>query len=225
MDIRFAKALGKGAIFLVGLAAVGWLVSQSHFGEMFDKAWVDENIRGNGLAGYAIFLAFGTAFTAVGLPRQLVSFLGGYGFGLVAGTVLAHLCTLFGTVLGFYYARFLGRDMLRARNRDRVERINQAIKANPFSMTLIIRFLPVGSNLLVNLAAGVSAIPALWFFLGSLLGHFPQTLIFTLLGSGVHVDPIWKTVLSVALFLVSGILGYSLYRKHRLETIMNNSKS
>ena len=53
------------------------------------------------------------------------------------------------------------------------------------------------------------------FFLGSLLGYIPQTLVFALAGSGVDVGAAWRIGIAVALFLVSGVIGAWLYRKYR----------
>jgi len=36
------------------------------------------------------------------------------------------------------------------------------------------------------------------------------------LGSGIHVQPLWRTAISVALFVMSGLLGVVLYRRVRL---------
>ena len=60
--------------------------------------------------------------------------------------------------------------------------------------------------------SGVRAVP---FFTGSVLGYVPQTVIFVLLGSGIHLDPAWTTGVSVALFVASGALGVYLFRRYR----------
>jgi uncharacterized membrane protein YdjX (TVP38/TMEM64 family) len=73
----------------------------------------------------------------------------------------------------------------------------------------------VGSNVVTNLIAGVSRIPRPAFFLGSLVGYLPQTLIFALAGSGLTVGSRWQLGLSILLFVVSGLLGVRLYRKLR----------
>jgi len=75
--------------------------------------------------------------------------------------------------------------------------------------------LPLGSNLVTCLAAGVSGVSALAFISGSAVGYLPQTIVFTLIGSGIEVDPEMRIGLSVVLFVVSGMLGVYLYRKHR----------
>ena len=82
-------------------------------------------------------------------------------------------------------------------------------------MTLLIRFLPAGSNLLTNLAAGVSKVGAMPFILGSAIGYIPQTAVFALVGSGIGVDHFWRFSLSVLLFLICGGLGIHLYRRYR----------
>jgi uncharacterized membrane protein YdjX (TVP38/TMEM64 family) len=97
----------------------------------------------------------------------------------------------------------------------RVRRIDEFLHDNPFTMTVLIRFLPVGSNLLTNLVAGVSSVRPVPFLLGTLLGYLPQTVIFVLLGSGIQVDPVLRISLSVVLFILSAILGVFLYKRLR----------
>jgi uncharacterized membrane protein YdjX (TVP38/TMEM64 family) len=109
----------------------------------------------------------------------------------------------------------LGRDFVVSRFPGRVKRIDDFLRDNPLSMTLLIRLLPLGSNLVTNLAAGVSSVSAVPFFQGSAIGYLPQTLIFALVGSGISVDPELRIAISVILFVISGILGVSLYRKNR----------
>ena len=171
--------------------------------------------RGHGVSGALLFLLMGCVFTAIGLPRQVVAFLGGYAFNVGLGTLLGALAALLGCMLGFAYARLFGKGLLRARLGARAGRFDRFIHDNPFSMTMLIRLLPVGSNLLTNLAAGMSSIRPLPFFGGTLLGYLPQTLVFALVGSGVHIDPLLKIGLAVALFLVSMALGVYLYRNRR----------
>ncbi len=223
MDKRNRKAILKGLAMLLGLAAVGWAARAMGLADAFDKSWVDANIRGQGVRGELLLLAFGALFTGLGLPRQAVCFLGGYAYGVWLGTGLGLLATMLGSMLSFYYARFLGRDFVVRRYGKRIGKLNAVLRTNPFTMTLIIRFLPVGSNLLTNLVGGVSHIPARWFFAGSMLGHLPQSFIFALLGSGVRVDPTVNTILSAGLFLLSSWMGYALYRRYKLESVMRRN--
>ena len=82
-------------------------------------------------------------------------------------------------------------------------------------MTLLIRFLPVGSNVLTNVAAGLSSVSGIVFVIASAIGYIPQTVIFALLGSGFNLDTWHNIGLSVLLFIASGLIGVHLYRKYR----------
>jgi len=212
--MRFYAIL-KGLLMLLGLVVTGFLIKNGGLGFAFDKSWIDHQIIGRGVQGIALFFLAATVLTTFGFPRQVISFLGGYAFGLAQGSLIVVLATVMGCVICFYYARFLGRDFVRGRYPEKVRRIDTFLAGGAFTMTVLIRFLPVGSNIVTNLAAGVSGVKSLPFFGGSLLGYLPQTAIFALIGSGIAVDPELRIGLGVVLFVVSGILGVTLYRKYR----------
>jgi uncharacterized membrane protein YdjX (TVP38/TMEM64 family) len=209
------KPLLRGLPILLSLAAIGFLVQWSGLGDMLDQGWIDREVRGKGLDGELLFIGIGTLATAVGFPRQVISFMGGYAFGFLYGTLLGVLATLLGCISTFFYARLFGRALLANRLGGRIAKIDAFVRDNPFTMTLLIRLLPVGSNVATSLAAGLSSVAALPFLLGSAAGFVPQTAIFALVGSGVSVDPVWRIGLGTVLFVVSGALGVYLYRTLR----------
>lgn len=210
-----AKALLRSSALFVSLVLVVGLVKATNGAAIFDETWIDAYVRGQGPGGWLVFIAGGMVFTAAGLPRQLVGFLGGYAFGLAAGTGLALVAVTLGCIVAFHYARFLGRDFVVHRFPSKIKRIDRFLSDNPLTMTLLIRFLPLGSNLATNLAAGVSSVRATPFFTGSLIGYLPQTLVFALVGSGVSFDPWFRIGLGAVLFAASGVMGVYLYRRHR----------
>ena len=117
--------------------------------------------------------------------------------------------------------RFLGRDLIAGRFPGKVKRVDDFLSENPFSMTLLIRFLPFGSNLLTNLVAGVASVRGLPYFAGSAIGYVPQTLIFALIGTGIKVAPATNIALAAGLFVLSGVLGVYLYRRHRHGKVLD----
>ena len=209
------RVLLSGLALLATLVAAGWVIESGAFGAVLSKDWIDHEVRGKGISGEALYLCMAGLATAFALPRHFVSFLGGYAFGVFSGTLLALAGTEIGCMLTFFYARVIGRPLVSARLGARVQRIEDFLAAHPFWMTVLIRLLPVGNNFATNLAAGVSRVPALPFFFGSLLGYIPQTLVFALAGSGVDVGGPLRVGIAVALFLASGVIGAWLYRKYR----------
>src|SRR5512139_89554 len=210
-----ARVVLKGLALILSLALLGYLFETSDLGSSVNEAWIDARVRGHGVNGALLFLLMGGLFTAIGLPRQIIAFLGGYAFSVGLGTLFGALAALLGAMLSFGYARLFGKGLLRARLGERAGRFDRFIHDHPFSMTVLVRLLPVGNNLLTNLAAGISSIRAVHFLSGTLLGYLPQTLVFALVGSGVHIAPALKLALAIGLFLVSGALGAWLYRHFR----------
>jgi uncharacterized membrane protein YdjX (TVP38/TMEM64 family) len=204
-----------GLVFLATLIAVGYVLESGMLTGLLSEDWIDREVRGKGIPGELLFVAVGGLVTAVAVPRHIVSFLGGYAFGLGLGTALALAATEIGCVLVFFYGRLIGRPLVSERLRARVRRTEDFLAANPFSMTLLIRLLPVGNNFATCLAAGVSRVPARPFLLGSLLGYLPQTFVFTLAGSGIEMGGSLRVAFAVLFFIVSGAIGIWLYRRYR----------
>lgn len=204
-----------GLVFLATLIAVGYVIEEGLLQQLLSEAWIDEQVRGKGIPGELLFVAVGGLVTALMVPRHIVSFLGGYAFGAGLGTALALAATEIGCVLVFFYGRIIGRPLVSERLRARVRRIEDFLAANPFSMTLLIRLLPVGNNFATCLAAGISRVPARPFLLGSLLGYLPQTFVFALAGSGIEMGAAPRVAFAALFFVVSGAIGIWLYRRYR----------
>lgn len=214
MKLQF---LVRGLLLIAVIAVIAWLL-----GDLLDKAWIDAHIRGHGLNGQMVFIALGTLFIAAGLSRQFVAILAGYGFDFLYGLLLVELASMLGCILAFYYARWFGARMVARHYPDKIKKVDDFIEQDPFTKTLLIRLLPVGSNLLVNMAAGISKIPLLPFLAGSALGYLPQNIVFALVGSGINVDPALRFTLGAALFIISGLLGMVLLRKQRNKKVLND---
>jgi len=193
-----AGAFGKGALFLGGLIAAG--LALRLLGSGFLAA------RPTPLGGLMFFGA-GAALTAFGVPRQAVAFAAGYAFGAWRGGVLAMAAQMLGCCADFWWARAVARDWAVRRLRGRLAQLDRTLAARPFVATLTLRLLPVGNNLVLNLLAGVSGLRAAPFFAATLIGYVPQTAVFALAGSGVHVNRTVQLATAAGLFAISACLG------------------
>jgi len=200
----------RGLLLIAVVALLGWLSA-----DLLDRHWIDVHVRGQGITGEALFLAVSSLLISVGMSRQVIAFLAGYGFGLWGGLLLSMLATVLGSVLTFYVARLFLRDFLENRFGERIRRLNAFLRGHTFTATLVFRLLPVGSNWMVNLAAGASGVRGSLFFLGSALGFIPQMLIFALVGSGIQVGQFWQVAVAMAMFVLAALLGVYLYRRWR----------
>jgi uncharacterized membrane protein YdjX (TVP38/TMEM64 family) len=137
-----------------------------------------------GVRGPAMFMLVATFLTAIGLPRQVPCFVAGYAFGPYYGTAIALVSQLLACSLDFIWARAIGQEFVRRRFGKALTRIDTTLSRQPFMATLTLRLLPVGSNILLNLAAGLSSVRAAPFLAASALGFLPQTLVFVFFGQG-----------------------------------------
>ena len=204
--LRSGRMLWKPALLAAGLLAAG-LALQSGWG----RSVLDAPAQ----AGPAVFVLAATVACAFGMPRQVVAYAAGLGYGVWAGCALALAAQMGGCTADFLWARLVAREWAVRRTRGRLARLDRQISRYPFGATLTLRLLPVGSNLLLNLLAGVSAVAAGPFLLASAAGYVPQTLVFALLGSGVRVGHTAQLGLATTLFLLSGLLGMWLLRQVR----------
>jgi uncharacterized membrane protein YdjX (TVP38/TMEM64 family) len=207
--------LFRGLLLIASLVLLAYVLKYTTLITLPDTEWIDAKVRGHGFGGELLFLGTGALITAIGLPRQVICFLGGYAFGFLLGGLLGLVATVAGCLAAFLYSRLFGRHLIVSRFPLRIRRLDDFIHEHPFNMTLLIRLLPVGSNLVTNLAAGVTSVRPIPFILGSAVGYIPQTLVFALIGSGIHLDPLFRIGLGVVLFILSAILGVYLYRKFR----------
>jgi uncharacterized membrane protein YdjX (TVP38/TMEM64 family) len=166
-----------------------------------------------GLRGPAMFLALATFLTAIGLPRQIPAFVAGYAFGPWYGTIIALVSQLLACSLDFIWARAIGQAFIRRRFGNKLAKIDATLKAQPFLATLMLRLMPVGSNILLNLAAGLSSIPAIPFLAASAIGFIPQTLVFAIFGQGSAPSHAHMLALGAAMFATSATLGLVLLRR------------
>jgi len=196
---------GKPLLLLAGVAAFAVGLRMLSGGHLAGFA------SHRGPAGVAIFVVLAGAACAFGLPRQLVASAASASYGLSGGIVIALLAQLLGCAIDFFWARFIGHEWAQRRMSGRLARINLFLTAHPASTTLMLRLFPLGSNLALNLLAGVSAIPTLPFLGASLLGYVPQTIVFALVGTG-RSTRLW---LGVALFAVSTLFGLWLAKRHQ----------
>jgi len=209
---------------IVVLIAAGWLLEHYRFQEIVDYFRFSGGADAGWLNGKAAFVVLASVFTALGGPRQAVSFFAAYFFGLGEGFALALSATLLGCLAAVGAAAGF-REEARRFIRGKLDVAVKMWGSNVFGITLLIRLLPVGSNLVTNLAAGATGVPLAGFLAGTAVGYIPQTLVFALMGSGVNIGSNFQVGLSIVLFLVSLAIGIGIYARYRRDfTIRRQQK-
>jgi uncharacterized membrane protein YdjX (TVP38/TMEM64 family) len=197
----------RGLLVIVLLVLLAWLVQ-----DVIDKERVDALAGDRGMTGMLLFVSVCALLGSIGLSRQIIAFLGGYAFGFSNGFLLSMLAVVGACAATYTLSRGVLRHFLSGKLPARVQRIDRFLHENTFSMSMLLRLLPLGSNWMINIAAGVSSVKTVPFLLGSALGYIPQMIIFSLVGSGTRVSQFWQIAIAMALFVVAAGIGIALYR-------------
>lgn len=207
-----AKAL-KPALMAGGLIAIA--AALPLLGHGAAQATLAATLSDGSLRGQSTFLLLATFLVAIGLPRQIPAFVAGYAFGPWYGTAIALVAQILACSLDFIWARAIAQGFCRRKFGARLAWVDRVLARHPFTSTLMLRLMPIGNNLLLNLAAGLTSVRMLPFLGASAIGFIPQTLVFALLGKGSAPDHLHLLLIGGATFLASALLGLLLLRWNR----------
>ncbi|HEV7735737.1 MAG TPA: FAD-dependent oxidoreductase [Candidatus Binatia bacterium] len=170
------------------------------------SAWV----TANPWRSAGVFFLVYVAVAAASIPGAAVMTLAaGALFGVLEGLVLVSFASTIGASLAFLVARFVLRDGLRARYRERLERIDAGIERDGAFYLFTLRLVPVFPFFLVNLLAGLTPIALGTFYWVSQLGMLPGTLAYVYAGTQLARISSVRDVLSPGLlgaFIILGVL-------------------
>jgi uncharacterized membrane protein YdjX (TVP38/TMEM64 family) len=210
----------RSLILFALLTAAGFvLIESGSLDMMTDQQELAHYVASHGWQGWLILVCVGALYTGLGAPRQLLALAYGFVLGPVWGTLLSTGVALAGAVGCFLAGRYLIRPYLVTRFEARMTKFDRSLEQQPFLKILLIRLLPVGSNLLTNLIAGASRIRIMPFVAGSAVGYIPQMLIFALAGSGISQARSLNLALSLLLFVVVSLVGVWLYRNRKNRSL------
>lgn len=208
------KWLGKvGAVIFIGVLLVGYhwfdlgrylsLESLKAQQSSLNSYYLDNPAM---VAGIFTFIYI--ASTALSLPgATILTLAAGTIFGLGIGTLLVSFSSTVGATLAFMTSRFLLRDFIQSKFRDKLESINQGIEKEGAFYLFTLRLVPVFPFFLINLAMGLTSIRTLPFAFVSLVGMLPGTLAYVNAGTQLARIDSLKEILSLEILLSFAVVG------------------
>ena len=147
------------------------------------QGWVDlYQHRPLAMAG-AYFLAY-VLVTALSLPwATVLTLAGGAIFGFAWGLLIVSFASALGATLAFLTARFLLRDTLEARFRQRLADINRGVAQDGAFYLLTLRLVPLVPFFVINLVMGLTTMRVRTFYLVSQLGMLAGTAVWVYAGT------------------------------------------
>ncbi len=172
------------------------------------QAALDAHFRARPLATAATFFAIYVAIATLSLPGAAIATLAaGAIFGLLWGTLIVSFASSIGATLSFLASRFLFRDAVQARFRERLAAVNRGMeKDGPFYL-FTLRLVPLVPFFVVNLLMGLTPIRARTFYWVSQLGMLAGTIVYVYAGTQLAQITSLRGILSPGLVLAFLAIG------------------
>ncbi|MBN8649418.1 MAG: TVP38/TMEM64 family protein [Caulobacterales bacterium] len=129
-------------------------------------------------------------------------------FGASEGVILSWIATMVSAIVGYIMGRIGGSKVLKQFLGGRGTRLLNFIGNNGFLTSLIVRQVPTGPFILVNLALGASNVRASWFIAGTGLGIMPKILLVAFGAHGIgqvlkgeNQNAIWFFIMAAAIWV------------------------
>ncbi|MDE2360882.1 MAG: VTT domain-containing protein, partial [Betaproteobacteria bacterium] len=211
---------GLRLLVLIGIAGVVLAYFALDLGryftlEMFHAQWATLSafLGAHPVLAPAIYFSVYVAMAAFSLPgATLLTLAGGAMFGVGYAVVLVSFASSLGALLAFLSARFILRDAVAARFGERLRAVDEGVARDGAFYLFTLRLIPAFPFFLVNLAAGLSTLPARTFYWISQLGMLPATVVYVSAGTEIAgVDSLsglisFKVLASLALLGIFPLL-------------------
>jgi len=206
--------MGKAAVagvVLLGILAFGYLDLGRYLSLDYLKATQERFqvlYQGHRVPVIAAYMGIYIVVTALSLPGAAVMTLAGGGlFGLGVGTVAVSFASTIGATLACFVSRFLLREWVQSRFRDKLATINAGIEREGAFYLFSLRLVPVFPFFVINLVTGLTRMKLSTFFYVSQLGMLPGTLVYVNAGRELaRVDSL-SGILSPGLLISFALLG------------------
>lgn len=146
--------------------------------------------------------------TALSLPGAAVLTLaGGALFGFWIGLITVSFASSVGATLACMVARFLLRDWVQEKFRDRLRNINLGIEREGAFYLFTLRLVPVFPFFMINLAVGLTSMPIKTYYWVSQIGMLAGTAVYVNAGKELSKLDSLSGILTPSLLISFAVLG------------------
>lgn len=136
-------------------------------------------------------LIFGVIYiivAATSLPiAAFLTILGGFLFGPLVSLIVIDISATIGATLLFLTVKTTFSDLFRKKATPWIKKMEMGFHKHAFSYLLFLRLVPLFPFWVVTIVAGLLDTRLKLFFLATLIGIIPGTLVYSLVGSGLGV--------------------------------------
>ena len=219
------KSLLKPLLLALALGLAFFSIHLGWWGPVTEDVLLQRLFAQHWAVAWPVFVLGSVIYTALGGPRQVLALSCGVLFGGLNGALIGTLLTGLGALVTMLAVRRLSLVWVRKRYERKIALIKAVLAEDTWIWVCVIRLMPVGSNLVTNIAAALADLRLSSVFLGSLPGYLPQMMIFSFAGAGFALHDGSKLWISLGMLVLSTALGLYLYhhgfkqrlRRYKLE--------
>lgn len=237
LDNGKVRSIARWAVLLALIAAVAWALQAGAANALTlenlkqQQGQLGSWVESHPWQAAGVFFAVYVAVAAASIPGAAVlTVAAGALFGFGRGLALVSFASTIGASLAFLVARFVLRDGLRSRYRERLGKIDEGIARDGAFYLFSLRLVPAFPFFVVNLLAGLTGLRLWTFYWVSQLGMLAGTVVYVYAGTQLARIDSLRDVLSPGLigaFVLLGVLpllarwftrwlaGRRVYRGHR----------
>lgn len=146
--------------------------------------------------------------TALSFPgATILTLAGGAIFGFGPGTLIVSFASTMGATVAFLVSRFLLRDWVQSKFREKLMAINEGVKKEGAFYLFTLRLVPAFPFFLVNLVMGLTPIKTATFYWVSQLGMLAGTMAYVYAGTQLSQIQSLRGIVSPRLLLSFAIIG------------------
>ncbi len=146
------------------------------------QSWVQQSF----VLALLVFILVYTLAVAISFPgASFLTIIGGFLFGLVAGTAGVVLGATLGASIIFFVSKTALGDSLVGKAGGFVEKMQQGLKENELSYMFVLRLIPGFPFWVVNLVPGALGVKFRNFFISTFFGIMPGTFVYVSIGNGI----------------------------------------
>ncbi|WP_195940352.1 TVP38/TMEM64 family protein [Romboutsia sp. 1001713B170131_170501_G6] len=203
--------LKKILIIILILAFV--VITNKYIGNNVDIYTIKEYVKTFGVLAPLIYIVMFSLVPLTFFPDSVLAISAGLIFGFSKGYIYTTIGALIGASIAFFIARYLGKEIIKKRSSDKLEKIERLIEKNGFYIIFLLRLIPLFPFDVISYGAGITNVKYKDFILATLFGTIPGIAVFTNIGATSLNIKSTSFYISIALLVL--LFTISIFLKNR----------
>ncbi|WP_343101542.1 TVP38/TMEM64 family protein [Romboutsia sp. MSSM.1001216sp_RTP31141st1_G3_RTP31141_220114] len=209
----------KKILVIIGILAFV-VITNRYIGNNVDIYTIKEYVKTFGVLAPLIYIVMFSLVPLTFFPDSVLAISAGLIFGFSKGYIYTTIGALIGASIAFFIARYLGKEIIKRKSSDKLEKIERLIEKNGFYIIFLLRLIPLFPFDVISYGAGITNVKYKDFILATLFGTIPGIAVFTNIGAtslNIKSTSFYISIALLVLLFTVSILLKNKFLKDKLE--------